>query len=181
MTRPLLSRIWRLTLLGEERQLGRVKPALAVRRHVTAAARELSGKHRPKPKPKHRLRKVLGAALVAAVVIVALRKEHAERVILLLGIYLAAFVLDSPASIIVLVAACVLEPFEIAFLRNWSKRIGRRTKATTGAEGMIGKRAEVVRECRPTGTVRVGSELWEARCEGGAAPGDEVRVDASRS
>ena len=35
--------------------------------------------------------------------------------ILLLGIYLAAFVLDSPASIIVLVVACVLEPFEIAF------------------------------------------------------------------
>ena len=98
--------------------------------------------------------------------------------ILLLGIYLAAFVLDSPASIIVLVAACVLEPFEIAFLRNWSKRIGRRTKATTGAEGMIGKRAEVVRECRPIGTVRIGSELWEARCEEGAAPGDEVRVDS---
>ena len=33
-----------LALLGEERQLGRVKPALAVRRHVTAAARELQGK-----------------------------------------------------------------------------------------------------------------------------------------
>ena len=55
-----------------------MKPALAVRRHVTAAARELQGKHKPKPKPKHRLRKVLGAALVAAVVIAALRKEHAE-------------------------------------------------------------------------------------------------------
>ena len=88
--------------------------------------------------------------------------------ILLLGIYLAVFVLDSPASIIVLVAACVIEPFEIAFLRNWSKRIGRRTKATTGAEAMIGKHAEVVSECRPNGTVRIGSELWEARCEDGA-------------
>ena len=98
--------------------------------------------------------------------------------ILLLGIYLAAFVLDSPGSIIVLVAACVLEPFEIALLRNWSKRIGRRTKATTGAEAMIGKPAEVVRECRPNGTVRIGSELWEARCEGGAAPGDTVRVES---
>ena len=65
-----------LALLGEERQLGRVQPALRVRRHVTAAARELQGKH--KPKPKHRLRKVLGVALVAAVVIAALRKERAE-------------------------------------------------------------------------------------------------------
>jgi hypothetical protein len=65
-----------LALLGEKRQLGRVMPALAVRRHVTAAARELQGKH--KPKPKHRLRKVLAAALLAAVVIAALRKRRAE-------------------------------------------------------------------------------------------------------
>jgi hypothetical protein len=66
-----------LALLGEERQLGRVRPALSVRRHVTAVARELQGTHKPKPK-KHRLRKVLGAALVAAVVVAALRKGHAE-------------------------------------------------------------------------------------------------------
>ena len=97
--------------------------------------------------------------------------------ILLLGIYLAVFVLDTPWSIVVLVAACIIEPFEIAFLRSWSKRIGRKTKATTGTEAMIGKQAEVVSECRPNGTVRIGSELWEARCADGAAPGDEVRVD----
>jgi hypothetical protein len=66
-----------LALLGEERQLGRVRPALTVRRHVTAVAQELQGTHKPKPK-KHRLRKVLGAALVAAVVIAALRKGHTE-------------------------------------------------------------------------------------------------------
>lgn len=100
--------------------------------------------------------------------------------ILLLGIYLAAFVLDSPWSIVVLVAACVIEPFEIAFLRNWSKRIGRRTKATTGAEGMIGKRAEVVQECRPDGTVRVDGELWEAHCEQGASRGTTVRIASVR-
>ena len=67
-----------LALLGEERQLGRVRPALTVRRHVTAAARELQGKHKPKPKPKHRFRKILGAALIATVVIAALRKERAQ-------------------------------------------------------------------------------------------------------
>ena len=61
-----------LALLGEERQLGRVRPALAVRRHVTAAARELQGTHKPKPK-KHRLRKLVGVAIVAAVVVAALR------------------------------------------------------------------------------------------------------------
>jgi hypothetical protein len=66
-----------LALLGEERQLGCARPALTVRRHVTAVARELQGTHKPKPK-KHRLRKVLGVAFVAAVVIAALREGHAE-------------------------------------------------------------------------------------------------------
>jgi len=99
-------------------------------------------------------------------------------VILLLGIFLAVFVLDSPWSIVVLVTACVLEPAEIAFLRSWSKRIGKRTKATTGAEGMVGKLGQVVRECRPSGTVRLDGELWEARCTGGAGPGDQVRVES---
>ena len=74
----------------------------------------------------------------------------------------------------------LIEPFEIAFLRNWSKRIGRRTKATTGAEGMIGKRAEVVQECRPDGTVRVDGELWEAHCEQGASRGTTVRIASVR-
>lgn len=96
--------------------------------------------------------------------------------ILLLGIFLAVFVLDSPWSWVVLAVACVLEIFEVAFLRNWSKRIGRRTRATTGAEAMVGMTVEVVSECRPVGTVRVGSELWEARCAEGATPGDEVRI-----
>ena len=66
-----------LALLGEERQLGRVRPALAVRRHVAAAARELQGTH--KPKPKHRLRKLVGVAIVAAVVIAALRDRKKIR------------------------------------------------------------------------------------------------------
>jgi membrane protein implicated in regulation of membrane protease activity len=101
-------------------------------------------------------------------------------VILLLAIYLAVFVLNSPWSIVVLVAGCVLEPVEIAFLRNWSKRIGRRTKPTTGADGMIGKQAEVVQECRPDGTVRVDGELWEAHCEQGAARGATVRISSVR-
>ena len=138
-TRPPLSYL-ALALLGEERQLGRVKPALTVRRHVTAAARELQGKHKPKPKPKHRLRKVLGAALVAAVVIAALRKERAAA-------------RDPPARDL----PCRLRPrlagehhrpcrrLRPRAVRDrvpaeLVERIGKRTKATTGTEAMIGKR-----------------------------------------
>jgi membrane protein implicated in regulation of membrane protease activity len=99
-------------------------------------------------------------------------------VILLVAILLAVFVLSPPWSIVVVIAACVLEVGEIAVLRRWSKRIGRRTQATTGSEAMLGMVAEVTEECRPAGMVRLGGELWEARCEAGAARGDRVVVDA---
>jgi membrane protein implicated in regulation of membrane protease activity len=98
-------------------------------------------------------------------------------VIVIVAILLAIFLVPSPWSIVVLVVACILEVGEIALLRNWSRRIGRRTKATTGAEALVGKLAEVTRECRPVGMVRLDGELWEARCEAGASRGDTVAVE----
>ena len=97
--------------------------------------------------------------------------------ILLIAVLVAVFVLPTPWNAVVAVLGVILEAGEITFLRRWSKRIGRRTKATTGAEGMIGRRAEVVEECRPKGSVRINGELWEARCEAGAGRGDTVVVD----
>ena len=97
--------------------------------------------------------------------------------ILIIAILLAIFLVPSPWSIVVLVVACILEAGEITLLRQWSKRIGRRTKATTGAEALAGKVAEVTNECRPVGMVRLDGELWEARCEAGASPGDAVVVE----
>jgi membrane protein implicated in regulation of membrane protease activity len=96
--------------------------------------------------------------------------------ILILAILLIVLFLDQPWSIVVFVVACLLEVVEIFFLRRWSKRIDRKTAATTGPEGMIGKPAEVVDECRPDGSVRVGGELWAARCPDGAGVGETVRV-----
>jgi membrane protein implicated in regulation of membrane protease activity len=98
-------------------------------------------------------------------------------VILIIAIILAIFVVPTPWNIVVLVVACILEVGEIAVLRHWSKRIGRRTKATTGAEAMVGKVAEVTQDCRPTGMVRLDGELWEARCDAGASRGDSVVVE----
>lgn len=97
--------------------------------------------------------------------------------ILLIAVLLALFVLPAPWNAVVAVIGVVLEAGEITLLRRWSKRIGKRTKATTGAEAMIGKRAEVATECRPKGSVRIKGELWEARCEAGADRGDTVVVD----
>ena len=81
-----------------------------------------------------------------------------------------------PWNVLLLVAGCVLEVVEITVLRRWSKRIDRRTTRTTGAEALIGQAAKVVEACRPEGMVQLRGELWVARCEEGADPGDTVRV-----
>jgi membrane-bound serine protease (ClpP class) len=83
-----------------------------------------------------------------------------------------------PWSAVLIVVGCVLETFEIMFLRRWAKRLDRRTKKTTGAEAMIGQSAEVVQPCHPTGSVQLNGELWEARCDEGADVGETVRVQA---
>lgn len=43
---------------------------------------------------------------------------------------------------------------------------------------MIGQAAQVVEACHPNGKVHLHGELWEARCEAGAAAGDTVTVEA---
>jgi membrane protein implicated in regulation of membrane protease activity len=98
-------------------------------------------------------------------------------VVLLLAILLVVFVsIAPPWSVVVIAIACVLEVGEIIFLRRWAKRLDRRTAKSTGAEAMIGQRAEVVEPCRPKGMVQLRGELWEALCEGGADRGETVRV-----
>ena len=93
---------------------------------------------------------------------------------LLLGaILLAIFVLPSPWGIVAVVSGGLLDIGESLVLLRWS----RRRRAATGAEALVGKRAVVVTPCRPVGQVRVAGELWAARCEAGADPGDSVIVE----
>jgi membrane protein implicated in regulation of membrane protease activity len=99
--------------------------------------------------------------------------------ILLLAILLVIVLsVASPWGLVVILVACVLEVGEIAFLRRWAKRLDRRTKKTTGVEGMIGAPAEVIESCRPIGTVHVNGELWQARCDAGAYAGQTVHVES---
>jgi len=100
-------------------------------------------------------------------------------VVLLLTILVLIFAtVPSPWNVVLLAVACVLEVVEIALLRRWSRRLDSRTKQTTGAEGLIGQRAQVVQPCRPDGTVHVHGELWDAHCDSGADTGDTVRIEA---
>ena len=88
------------------------------------------------------------------------------------AIFLAVFVLPRPWGAIAIVVGTVIEVAEAVF---WIK-LSRRRQPVTGAEGLIGARGLVMEPCRPEGYVRVKGELWRARCEEGADPGETVRV-----
>jgi membrane-bound serine protease (ClpP class) len=88
------------------------------------------------------------------------------------AVALALFVLPRPWGLVAVIVAAIVELGETWFWVRFSQR--RRIQA--GAETLIGARAEVVSPCRPTGQVRLVGELWQARCEAGAAPGETVRV-----
>jgi membrane protein implicated in regulation of membrane protease activity len=92
---------------------------------------------------------------------------------LLLGaILLAVFLLPSPWGIIAVFVGGTLDIVESLVLLRWSKR----RKAVTGAEALVGQTAAVATPLRPTGQVHIAGELWAARSEAGADPGDEVVV-----
>jgi membrane-bound serine protease (ClpP class) len=82
------------------------------------------------------------------------------------------FILPDPWRLVVLVAAAFVEVGEVYF---WIRFLSR-YRVTTGAEGMIGEQGEVIFRCDPLGRVRVHGEIWNARCEGGAEPGERVVV-----
>jgi membrane protein implicated in regulation of membrane protease activity len=82
--------------------------------------------------------------------------------------------LPTPWDYVAVIAAALVEVGEVALFVWYSKR----RRATTGAEALPGMRGTVVEPCRPIGQVRVAGELWRARCDEGADPGDAVVVEA---
>ena len=84
------------------------------------------------------------------------------------------FFLPDPWRLVVLVAAMVVEVGEVYL---WIRFL-RRYRVTTGAEGMVGEKGEAISRCDPLGKVRLRGEIWNARCEAGAEPGDRVVVAA---
>ena len=93
--------------------------------------------------------------------------------LLVLAILAALFVLPAPWDFLAVIAAAVVEVGEVGFWMWFT----RRRRARTGAEALPGQRGLVVSACRPEGQVRVLGELWRARCEEGADPGDSVIVE----
>lgn len=84
------------------------------------------------------------------------------------------FVLPAPWGVIAVPVAAVIEIGEV-FL--WIRFL-RRYRVTTGAEGLIGERVEVMEPCAPEGRVRVRGEIWKARCSARLERGEPARVAA---
>ena len=82
------------------------------------------------------------------------------------------FVLPDPWRWVALPVAAVIEVGELYF---WIRFL-RRYRVTTGAEGLVGERAEVIHRCDPEGRARVRGEIWNARCAAGLAVGDSARI-----
>jgi membrane protein implicated in regulation of membrane protease activity len=97
--------------------------------------------------------------------------------LLVLALLAAIFWLPAPWGYIAVAAAAVYEVGEIGVLIWYS----RRRRATTGAEALPGTVGTVVEACRPLGQIRLEGELWRARCDDGADPGDTVVVEALAS
>ena len=93
--------------------------------------------------------------------------------LLVLAVALAVFWLPPPWGLVLVVAAAVFELAEAAFWIWLSKR--RRPSA--GVEALVGMSGVVAVACEPLGQVRVAGELWRARCEAGAARGENVVVE----
>jgi membrane-bound serine protease (ClpP class) len=84
------------------------------------------------------------------------------------------FVLPDPWRGIVLAVALVIEVGEVFF---WIRFL-RRYRVTTGVEGLIGERAEVIEALSPAGRVRIRGEIWNARGRTAVPAGEPVRIAA---
>ena len=82
------------------------------------------------------------------------------------------FVLPDPWRIVFLFCAALIEIGEVYF---WIRFL-RRYRVTTGVEGLIGERAEVIEALSPAGRVRLRGEIWNARGPTGTDRGEPVRV-----
>jgi membrane protein implicated in regulation of membrane protease activity len=93
-------------------------------------------------------------------------------VLFLIGIILAIFVLPSPWGLVAVATGACLEIAETGAFIWWSKR----RQAAVGVESLVGKHGVAVGELWPEGQVKVGGEIWKARCTSGCDPGAAIVV-----
>lgn len=90
----------------------------------------------------------------------------------LIALLLAIFVLPSPWGLVAVVVAGVLDIVETGLFIWWSKR----RRSSVGVETLVGRQGVAVGELWPDGQVKIGGEIWRARCDGGCDAGTKVVV-----
>jgi membrane protein implicated in regulation of membrane protease activity len=86
--------------------------------------------------------------------------------------FVLLLILPSPWDLVGFATSLVLFVGELAF---WHRKV-RGQRRAVGAQRLIGTAATVVSACRPDGQVRIGREIWAARCDEGADFGDSVTI-----
>ena len=94
--------------------------------------------------------------------------------LLLIAILLALFVLPQPWGLVAVAVGATLDIAETGVFMWWS----RRRRAAVGVDALIGKIGVAVGELWPEGQVKIGGEIWKARCAGGCDAGTRVVVRA---
>jgi len=92
--------------------------------------------------------------------------------VLIILAFILLFLLPSPWN---LIGFFVAIPLWFVELLAWNRTVKHRRRVV-GVQTLIGKDATVTEPCRPSGQVRLAGEIWAARCDQGADPGDTVRV-----
>ena len=87
---------------------------------------------------------------------------------LLVAALVGLFFIPEPWNLVAVVVAAFVEVGEVFF---WIRFL-RRYRIQTGAEAMVGRRAEVLGE----GRVRVAGEIWNARSDHPVVSGQAVRI-----
>ena len=92
----------------------------------------------------------------------------------LIALLLAIFVLPAPWGLVAVVVGGTLDVAETGLFLWWSKR----RRATVGVEALVGKQGVATSDLWPEGQVKIGGEIWRARCDGGCDAGTSVVVRA---
>jgi membrane protein implicated in regulation of membrane protease activity len=81
-------------------------------------------------------------------------------VLVLLAILLAVFVLPSPWGLVAVIVAAVIDIAETGLFLWWSQR----RRAKVGVEALVGREGVVLSNLGPEGQIKLGGEIWRARC-----------------
>jgi membrane protein implicated in regulation of membrane protease activity len=95
-------------------------------------------------------------------------------VLFLIALLLAIFVLPQPWGLVAVVVGGALDVAETTIFLKWSQR----RRSAVGVEALVGKEGIAASDLWPEGQVRIGGELWRARCAGGCDAGTKVVVRA---